>query len=97
MVKKRSRRGETLVETLAAILIVVLTSTFFLTATIATAKINRSARTADDSLRVAQQQVERRQNGQKGQVEIRLKSGQTVKYDVTFYGDSDKLQSYTGG
>lgn len=96
MVKKRSKRGETLVETLAAILIVVLTSTFFLTATITTAKINRSARTADDTLRVAQEQVEQRQNGRQGSVKIKTAAG-TAEYNVTFYGASEKLQSYVGG
>lgn len=96
MVKKRSKRGETLVETLAAILIVVLTSTFFLTATITTAKINRSARTADDTLRVAQEQVEQRQNGRQGSVKIKTAAG-TAEYNVTFYGESEKLQSYVGG
>ena len=96
MVKKRSKRGETLVETLAAILIVVLTSTFFLTATLTTAKINRSARTADDTLRVAQEQVEQRQNGRQGSVKIKTAAG-TAEYNVTFYGASEKLQSYVGG
>ena len=96
MVKKRSKRGETLVETLAAILIVVLTSTIFLTATITTAKINRSARTADDTLRVAQEQVEQRQNGRQGSVKIKTAAG-TAEYNVTFYGASEKLQSYVGG
>ena len=93
MAKPRAKRGETLVETLAAILIVTLTSLFFLTTVITAVKINRAASVADDSLRVAQEAVEKKQNPQNS--EITVTAGGTSKtYDVTTYGDSSDLQGY---
>lgn len=93
MTKPRAKRGETLVETLAAILIVTLTSLFFLTTVIATVKINRAANVADDSLRVAQEAVETKQNPQKSKITVTA-GNQTKDYDVTTYGDSSDLQGY---
>lgn len=95
--KPRTKRGETLVETLVAILIVVLTSMFFLTTTITIAKINTKTRTADSSLRQEQIVAERQKDeSSSGQVEIKA-NGKTTQYDVTFYGKAGDLQSYTGG
>ena len=94
--KPRTKRGETLVETLVAILIVVLTSMFFLTTTITIAKINTKTRTADSSLRQEQIVAERQKNGKSGSVTIQTDKG-TVSYDVTVYGADNDLQSYTGG
>lgn len=96
MDKLRSRRGETLVETLAAFLVVVLTSTFFLTAVIATGKINRSTGTSDDSLRAAQESVEKKENEIDGIITVTV-GGKSTAYDVQFYGDSDTLQGYERG
>ncbi len=93
MNKLRSRRGETLIETLAAILVIVLTSTFFLTAVIATGKINRTTGTADDSLRMVQESVEKKENGADGSIVITA-GGKSTAYDVRFYGDSDTLRGY---
>lgn len=93
MDKLRSRRGETLIETLAAILVVVLTSTFFLTAVIATGKINQTTGTSDDSLRTAQESVEKKEIGTDGSITVTV-GGKSTTYDVEFYGDSDSLQGY---
>ena len=93
MTKLRAKRGETLVETLVAILIVTLTSLFFLTAVTATVKINRAANTADDSLRTAQEAVETQQNAQDGKVTVTV-DNRTRDYEVTDYGDSSDLQGY---
>ena len=80
-------------ETLAAILIVTLTSLFVLTAVIATVKINRSASTADDSLRTAQEAVETQQNARDGKITVTVDQ-RTKEYEVTDYGDSSDLQGY---
>ncbi len=93
MDKLRSRRGETLVETLAAILVVVLTSTFFLTAVISTGKINRTTGTSDDSLRTAQESVEKKEQATDGTITVTA-GGKSTDYDVQFYGDSEALQGY---
>lgn len=93
MAKPRAKRGETLVETLAAILIVTLTSLFFLTSVIAAVKINRAASVADDSLRVAQEAVETKKNAQDSTITVTVGS-KTREYDVTTYGDSSDLQGY---
>ena len=58
----RARRGETLVETLAAILVVSLTSVFLLTSIMAAQRVNRRAGEADEQLRLEQDVVERREN-----------------------------------
>ena len=48
--KLRSQRGDTLVETLAALLIVVLTMAFLATSIVAAARINAGVRETDTSL-----------------------------------------------
>lgn len=49
--KLRSQRGDTLVETLAALLIVVLTMAFLATSIVTAARINAGVRETDTSLR----------------------------------------------
>ncbi len=51
MKKLRSRRGETLVETLVSLLIVVLCLSFLATAIVTAARINAGARDTDVSVR----------------------------------------------
>ena len=53
----RARRGETLVETLAAILVVSLTSVFLLTSVMAAQRVNRQAGEGDEQLRLEQDVV----------------------------------------
>ena len=54
---KRTSRGETLVETLAAILVVSLTSVFLITSIMAAPRVNRWAGAADEQLRLEQDAV----------------------------------------
>lgn len=89
----RARRGETLVETLAAILVVSLTSVFLLTSVMAAQRVNRRAGEADEQLRLEQDAVERRENGKQSTVEISSVKG-TSRYDVIRYGEGDALQGY---
>lgn len=51
MKKLRSSQGETLIETLTAVLIVVLCLSFLATAIVAAARLNAAVRDADVSLR----------------------------------------------
>ena len=85
----RARRGETLVETLAAILVVSLTSVFLLTSIMAAQRVNRRAGEADEQLRLEQETVERRENGKPGTVQVG-----SSQYDVIRYGEGDALQGY---
>ena len=85
----RARRGETLVETLAAILVVSLTSVFLLTSIMAAQRVNRRAGEADEQLRLEQETVERRENGKPGTVQVG-----SSQYDVIRYGEGEALQGY---
>ena len=85
----RARRGETLVETLAAILVVSLTSVFLLTSIMAAQRVNRRAGEADEQLRLEQDVVERRENGKPGTVQVG-----SSQYDVIRYGEGKDLQGY---
>lgn len=85
----RARRGETLVETLAAILVVSLTSVFLLTSIMAAQRVNRRAGEADEQLRLEQDAVERRENGKSGTVQV-----DSSQYDVIRYGEGKALQGY---
>lgn len=67
---KRTSRGETLVETLAAILVVSLTSVFLLTSVMAAQRVNRQAGEGDEQLRLEQDVVERRSDGKQSTVQI---------------------------
>ena len=85
----RARRGETLVETLAAILVVSLTSVFLLTSVMAAQRVNRQAGEADEQLRLEQDVVERRSDGKQSTVQIG-----SSQYDVIRYGEGEALQGY---
>ncbi len=85
----RARRGETLVETLAAILVVSLTSVFLLTSIMAAQRVNRRAGEADEQLRLEQDAVERRENGKPGTVRVG-----SSQYDVIRYGEGEAIQGY---
>ena len=86
---KRTSRGETLVETLAAILVVSLTSVFLLTSVMAAQRVNRQAGEGDEQLRLEQDVVERRENGKAGTVQVG-----SSRYDVIRYGEGKALQGY---
>lgn len=93
----RARRGETLVETLAAILVVSLTSVFLLTSIMAAQRVNRRAGEGDEQLRLEQDVVERRSDGKQSTVQIGKQSTVQVgssRYDVIRYGEGEALQGY---
>ena len=93
----RARRGETLVETLAAILVVSLTSVFLLTSIMAAQQVNRRAGEADEQLRLEQDAVERRENGKQSTVQIGKQSTVQIgggSYPVIRYGEGEALQGY---
>lgn len=84
--KLRSRRGETLVETLAAILIVTLSSMALLAMLSAAARINTAAGAADAAFRTALTAAESRAAAlEGGPVELTVDA---YSYDVHFYGEA---------
>lgn len=93
----RARRGETLVETLAAILVVSLTSVFLLTSIMAAQRVNRRAGEGDEQLRLEQDVVERRSDGKQSTVQIGKQSTVQIgggSYPVIRYGEGEALQGY---
>ena len=95
MGKLSNSRGETLTETLVAILIAVLASMMLLTAAIAASNLNRAAAAADADLR-AQQEVVERQDEVNGIAYVTIEDGnKTTRYPVQRYGGGTRgLQAY---
>lgn len=93
---KRRIKGETLVETLAAILIASLSTMMLLTATITASKINRSAASSDESF--LQQYTAEQQGTDENRSSVTIKSAGNSQvygtYDVDHYGKDGELQSY---
>lgn len=91
---KRASRGETLVETLAAILVVSLTSVFLLTSVMSARKVNDQAGESDQRFRLEMEAVERHENAQSGKIKISTPRDGTSEYAVTVYGQDDALRGY---
>jgi len=97
--KLNSRRGETLVEVLAAILLCTISVALLVSGVMASVQINRKARQSDRGFYEALSAAEQK-NGTpvgSGSVLVRASGITDVIFDVEFYGD-DSLYSYgTGG
>lgn len=93
-IKLRSTRGETLIESLTAMLIVVLSSLLLLHITMVTKNINEKAEKADKSYQTELSSAEAGNGSIKGQVTLHGKGGET-QYDVIYTGGKDQLTSYT--
>lgn len=91
--KLRSRRGETLTETLAAVLIVALSSVVMLTMTMSALRIDQAAEEMDRQLQEEQAAAERQDVWELRQVEVRV-GGNTYAYEVHRTGGGGKLASY---
>lgn len=89
MNKKRLQKGETLTETLAAILISALSSALLLTAVMASSKVNKQTEEADLALREQQIAAEEQINGKPDTVRVGRDS-----YPVLRYGEDGQLQTY---
>lgn len=89
MNKKRLQKGETLTETLAAILISALSSALLLTAVMTSSKVNKQTEEADLALREQQLAAEEQINGKPDTVRVGRDS-----YSVLRYGEDGQLQTY---
>jgi ABC-type Na+ efflux pump permease subunit len=93
MAHKRRKRGETLVETLFAILIMALMSVLFFTSAVSSQKINEKVSKADKKLQSEISVAEKGDGNRSGSVTVTT-GGESFKYDVVFSGDSGALVSY---
>lgn len=94
MRKRLGNRGETLIETLAAILIAAMASMMLMTAVAVSSKLNRAAQEADAALRLSQEAAELRQSaGEEDTVEITNGTNSSL-YPVTRYGSADSVTAY---
>lgn len=95
----RRIKGETLIETIAAILVASISSMMLLTAAIAATKVNRSTSSSDEAF-LQQQLVAEQQSDDdsKTSTSVTLKSelnGQVYgTYNIARYGKDGELQSY---
>ncbi|MEG1989028.1 MAG: type II secretion system protein [Oscillibacter sp.] len=87
--KLRARRGETLTETLAAILIVSLASVVLMTLVVTAARINRRAGEGDKTFRQEQAVAEGQAPGTPGTgtVTVNIPGKADGTYNVTFFGE----------
>ena len=92
-IRKRASKGETLVETLVAILIITFSAIILINMTIASTNINRKVESSDANFRDELAAAEGLQNPAKGQIAVKSESG-TYKYSVEYYGKEDGLRSY---
>ena len=90
---KRASKGETLVETLVAIVIITFSAIILVNMTIASTNINRKVESSDTNFRDELAAAEGLQNLAKGQITVKSESG-TYKYSVEYYGKEDGLRSY---
>jgi len=90
----RRSRGETLVETLAAILIVTLSSIVLVTAAVTAARINRGAAQRDAALEAEIRTAEEQAAGTAGVVGVEEDGSKKGTYSVFYYGGDGTLASY---
>ena len=92
--KLRSNRGETLVETLAAILVIGLVSGAFAAGISAAAKMNRRAMEKDDALYAAVTAAEQQlpESATPGVIQVTV-GGTSAEIPVSFYG-KEHLYTY---
>lgn len=98
--KLRSQRGETLVETLSAMLVIVFASMCLFFAIMTAARINNAVAAADDNysteLNAAEDFTTATQDddGDDGKVTITPSSGGFITIDVSISGTAGELRAY---
>lgn len=97
--KKANTKGETLVETLVAILILTFSAMLLAEVSATAIRMNQEIEAVDTKYRDELAGVEKREVPFSGEVTIKS-GGNTYHYQVDFYGDGVGLTSYqskTGG
>lgn len=91
--QKRANRGETLVETLAAILVIALSATLLVQLTMTSTRLNRNVEQADGDFRAELAAAEGLQEPQAGVLTVQG-AMDTYSYEVEYYGEADALRAY---
>lgn len=86
--KFKNSRGESLAEVLVAILIIALSSAMFLSMTMASAKINRSVQTSDDTYYAAMSLLEKHTAGNDSNGTEIVKETGGSKIEIVWNGSS---------
>lgn len=94
--KLRSRKGETLTETLVAVLLVGLASVVLASMISAASHMSAQALERDKDLYEEITAAEAQSGGQDGSVIIKI-DGSDKNFTVTYYGGEDQLRSYSYG
>lgn len=94
MKKIRNSKGETLIETLVAIIILTVSAMLLAEVSASSIRINKQTGKIDTKYRDQLAVVENRENPEPGEVTI-TNGGTTYTYQVEYYGDQVGLTSYT--
>ncbi|WP_312043664.1 type IV pilus modification PilV family protein [Anaerotignum sp.] len=89
----QNKKGETLLETLVAILILTVSAMLLAEVTASSTRINLDAEKVDKKYREDLEKVEKRETPISGEVTIKS-GGTTYTYDVNYYGDKSGFTSY---
>lgn len=89
----QNKKGETLLETLVAILILTVSAMLLAEVTASSTRINLDAEKVDKKYREDLEQVEKRETPISGEVTIQS-GGTTYTYNVNYYGDKSGFTSY---
>ncbi len=93
MKKKLSTKGETVIETLVAILILTISAMLLAEVSATSVRMNQKIETVDAKYRDELAVVEKRESPQSGEVTI-TSGGNAYTYEVDFYGNEGNLTSY---
>lgn len=89
----QNKKGETLLETLVAILILTVSAMLLAEVTASSTRINLDAEKVDKQYREDLEKVEKREAPTAGVVTIQS-GGTSYTYDVNYYGDRTGFTSY---
>ena len=92
--KLRSRKGETLTETLVAVLLVGLASVVLASMISAASRMGAQALERDTALYDEITVAEAQSSGQNGSVTVEI-GGSSQNFNVTYFGEEDQLHSYS--
>lgn len=93
--KIKSRRGETLLEALVAILVIVFSGLTLYFSVITSARVNKAASVADDAFRTQTGAAEQQAGvSSTGKVTITAPDGKLLEADVDYTGADGELASY---
>ena len=93
--KLRSRKGETLTETLVAVLLVGLASVVLASMISAASHMSAQALERDTALYDEITVAEAQSSSQNGSVTVELGGSSSQNFNVTYFGEEDQLHSYS--